>query len=214
MDWLAEQEEMFMRMKAQGALRSEDIEKAMRNVPRHMFVPKKMEGHAYRDVPLSIGHDQTISQPSTVSLMTWMLDVKPGNRVLEIGSGSGWQAAILSKLGAKVWTVERIKKLADLAKRNISRLKIRNVRIVHGDGSRGLKRNAPYDRIIVTCASPEIPEPLVEQLKTGGRMVIPVGDRYMQSMMVITKKGKKRTEKKNMGRFMFVPLIGKYGFKE
>ncbi|MFQ6009892.1 MAG: protein-L-isoaspartate(D-aspartate) O-methyltransferase [Candidatus Aenigmatarchaeota archaeon] len=212
MDWLVEQEDLFMQMKALGTLRSKEIEKAMADVPRHLFVPKSLERYAYKDTPLSIGHDQTISQPSTVALMTWMLDVEPRNKVLEIGSGSGWQAAIISKLGAKVWTIERLKELADFARKNLKKNKIKNVEVIHGDGSQGLKKNAPYDRIIVTCACPEMIEPLVEQLKEGGKMVIPVGDRYMQHMLVVTKK-KGKIKKKDMGRFMFVPLIGKYGFK-
>ena len=213
MDWLREQEDLFMQMKALGTLKSKKIEEAMRNVPRHLFIPKDLERYAYKDVPLSIGHDQTISQPSTVALMTWMLDVKPGNKVLEIGSGSGWQAAIISKLGAEVWSIETVGALVKFAKKNLKKANIKNVEIVHGDGSEGLKKHAPYDRIVVTCACPEILDTLVGQLKEGGNMVIPSGDRYMQSMFIVTKK-KGKIEKKDMGKFMFVPLTGKHGFRK
>ncbi|MEM5804530.1 MAG: protein-L-isoaspartate(D-aspartate) O-methyltransferase [Candidatus Aenigmatarchaeota archaeon] len=212
MDWRSQQEDMIRLMKERGAIKSKAIEKAIREAPRHLFVPKEQEGKAYEDVPLPIGEGQTISQPSTVALMTWMLDVREGDKVLEIGSGSGWQAAILSNLGAKVWTIERIGELATMAEKNLKKAGIRNVEVIEGDGSLGLKEHAPYDRIIVTCACPEVPKALVDQLKTGGKMVIPVGGRDMQTMLIIRKTAK-GIERRDMGNFIFVPLIGKYGFK-
>jgi protein-L-isoaspartate(D-aspartate) O-methyltransferase len=183
-------------------------------IPRHLFVPASIRELAYRDSPLSIGHNQTISQPSTVITMTEALDVSPGQKILEIGAGSGWQAALLAKLVSHghVWTVERIKELVEFAKRNLEKAGIKNVTVIHGDGSAGLRRHAPYDRIIVTAACPDVPGPLLEQLKVGGKMVIPVGNVYLQRMIVLSK-GAEKIERREIGNFMFVPLIGQHGFK-
>ena len=191
---------------------SPEIERAFLACPRELFVPEHLKERAYEDVPLPIGYGQTISQPSTVAIMTRLLDPKPGNRVLEVGTGSGWQAAILSKLvhPGTVYTVERIPELAEFARRNLKAAGAENVRVFVGDGSGGLPEHAPYDRIIVTAASPEIPEPLLNQLAPGGRMVLPVG-REVQKMTVVEKtaEGLKIEE---AGEFVFVPLIGAHGF--
>jgi protein-L-isoaspartate(D-aspartate) O-methyltransferase len=212
---LDENERLIEHIKGIGYLKSKKIEDALRSVKRENFVPDDMKYLAYRDTPLYIGSNQTISQPSTVVVMTEVLDVKEGQKVLEIGTGSGWQAAILGKLvGEKgmVYTIEIIDNLVKFAKENLEKLKIKNVKVLKGDGSMGLKKYAPYDRIVVTAGSPEIPKDMISQLKTNGILVVPVGNLYLQKMYVV-KKLKKGIEKKSVGSFMFVPLIGKHGFK-
>ena len=215
MDIERENESLIEHIKSIGYLKSKALENALREVPRHLFVPNNMKELAYRDTPLSIGHDQTISQPSTVVIMTEALDVKAGQKILEIGTGSGWQAAILAKLAGKngfVYTVEIVSELIDFAKDNLKKVGLKNVKVIKGDGSLGLKEYAPYDRIIVTAACPDIPKSLLNQLRAKGILIIPVGNLYLQEMYII-KKLKGKIEKKSMGSFMFVPLTGRYGFK-
>lgn len=201
-------------LKKKGYLKSKELEQALVDLPREKFVPANVRQFAYQDIPLSIGKKQTISQPTTVVIMTEALDVQKTDKILEIGTGSGWQGAILSKLTKKnVYSIERIPELVRRAKSNIQQFReIKNLKILEGDGSKGLKKYAPYDKIIVTAAAPEIPKVLIDQLKIGGKMVIPVGDYYSQEMFVITKKTKTKTIKKRIGYFRFVPLMGKYGF--
>jgi protein-L-isoaspartate(D-aspartate) O-methyltransferase len=210
-----ENERLIEHIKGIGYLKSKKIEDALRSVKREDFVPDAMKYLAYRDTPLYIGSNQTISQPSTVVAMTESLDVKEGQKILEIGTGSGWQAAILGKLvGEKgmVYSIEIIKELVDFANENLEKVGIKNVKVLKGDGSMGLKKYAPYDRIVVTAGSPEIPKEMIKQLKTNGILVVPVGNMYLQKMYII-KKLKKGIEKKSIGSFMFVPLTGKHGFK-
>ncbi len=203
-------EALLKSMEARGI--SKRVVKAVSLVPREKFVLKKYIREAYADIPLPIHAEQTISQPTTVAIMTDALDVEEGNKVLEIGAGSGYQAAILSKLAGKVFTIEIIKELADFAKDNLKAAAIKNVKVIHGDGSLGYKKEAPYDRIIVTAASPSIPEELFKQLKEGGVMIVPSGGLYTQSMLKVTKKkGKAVTQE--LGWFRFVPLKGKHGHK-
>ena len=212
---LDENEKLIEGIKCLEYLKSKNIEDALRKYKREFFVPENMKHLAYGDFPLSIGFNQTISQPSTVVVMTEALDIKKDQKILEIGTGSGWQAAILSYLVGEegfVYTIEIIKELAEFAKSNIKKLKIKNVEVIKGDGSLGLREKAPFDRIIVTAACPDIPKPFLEQLKENGIIVIPVGNLYLQEMYVV-KKLKNNIEKKSIGSFMFVPLIGKYGFK-
>jgi protein-L-isoaspartate(D-aspartate) O-methyltransferase len=210
-----ENERLIEHIRGLGYLKSKKIEDALRSVKRENFVPDAMKYLAYRDTPLYIGSNQTISQPSTVVAMTEALDVKEGQNILEIGTGSGWQAAILGKLvGEKgmVYTIEIIDELVKFAKENLEKVGIKNVKVLKGDGSLGLKKYAPYDRIVVTAGSPEIPKDMISQLKTDGILVVPVGNLYLQKMYVV-KKMKKAIEKKSIGSFMFVPLTGKHGFK-
>jgi len=210
-----ENERLIEHIKSLGYLKSKALENALRDVQRHLFIPKEMKDLAYRDTALSIGYNQTISQPSTVVAMTEALDVKEGQKILEVGTGSGWQAAILAKLVGKngfVYTVEIVPELIEFAKDNLKKVGIENVKVIKGDGSLGLKDYAPYDRIIVTAACPDIPKPLVNQLKINGILVIPIGNLYLQEMYVI-KKLKGKIEKESIGSFMFVPLVGRYGFK-
>ena len=166
MDLEQEKEKLIKYIKSLGYLKSKKLEDALRNVPRHLFIPKKIEYMAYRDTPLSIGHNQTISQPSTVVIMTESLDVKEGQKILEIGTGSGWQSALLSYLvGEKgfVYTIEIVSELVEFAKSNFKKLKVKNVKVFEKDGSLGLKEHAPFDRIIVTAASPDVPKPYLNQ---------------------------------------------------
>jgi protein-L-isoaspartate(D-aspartate) O-methyltransferase len=216
-EWVdKETEELIIEMKSKGHLKSPAVERAIIATPRWMFVPRFQTPRAYRDVPLEVGGGQTISQPSTVAIMTEALQVGPGMKVLEIGSGSGWQAGIIARLvgsATKVYTIERLSELADSAKRNLENAGIDNVVVKAGDGSDGLKEKAPFDRIIITAAVPEVPQPLVEQLKVGGRIVAPIGDLYSQHLFIITKLREGAIDRKDLGAFKFVPLIGKYGFK-
>jgi protein-L-isoaspartate(D-aspartate) O-methyltransferase len=212
MDYKAEKQALIGNLKLLGYLKSKRLERALEKIERHNFVPKQLKNLAYKDIPLSIGFDQTISQPATVVIMTEALDVKIGNKILEIGTGSGWQAAILSKLVGKKGMVYTIERIEELAKENLRKAKIDNVKTFVGDGSAGLEKYKPYDRIIVTAACPDIPKPYLEQLKNRGRLVIPVGNQYIQTMLVLTKNGKE-ISRKELGSFVFVPLIGKHGFK-
>jgi len=186
---------------------------AMQVIPRHLFVNKENIDEAYGDFPLPIGHGQTISQPYIVALMTSLLELKGDEIVLEIGTGSGYQAAILSKLALKVYSIERIPILAERAMAILEMLSIENVCVIVGNGTLGLPEYAPYDKIIVTAAGSDIPKPLCEQLKDGGIMVIPIGERGFQRLIVVKKEGGK-IKQYDEGGCVFVPLIGKYGFKE
>jgi protein-L-isoaspartate(D-aspartate) O-methyltransferase len=212
---LDENEKLIEGIKCLDYLKSKNIEDALRKFKREFFIPPSMKHLAYRDFPISIGFNQTISQPSTVVAMTEALEVEKGQKILEIGTGSGWQASILSYLVSEkgfVYSIEIIEELAEFAKKNLKKLGIKNVEVVEKDGSEGLKEKAPFDRIIVTAACPDIPKTLIDQLRDGGIMVIPVGNLYLQDMLVV-KKMKGKVEKKSIGSFMFVPLVGKYGFK-
>jgi protein-L-isoaspartate(D-aspartate) O-methyltransferase len=185
---------------------------ALRAIPRHEFVPPDMRHQAYKDCPLPIGKKQTISQPYIVAYMTQLLQLKGYERVLEIGTGSGYQTAVLCSLVQMVYSLERFPSLADRAGETLERLGYDNVEIHLGDGSQGLADMAPFDAIIVTAAAPDMPGPLCAQLSAkGGRMVIPVGTMEEQSLMYAVKNGAS-VETRSMGSVRFVPLIGRYGF--
>jgi len=185
----------------------------MGKVPRHEFMPEALRTQAYGDHAMPIGDGQTISQPYIVALMTELLELAGDERVLEIGTGSGYQAAVLAELCQKVFTVERVKVLADKARATLDRLGYRNVAMKVFDGTYGWREMAPFDAIIVTAAAPEVPETLVEQLKDGGRLVIPVGDRYSQELVKIVKTESGITRRTDIP-CVFVPLIGNHGWKE
>jgi protein-L-isoaspartate(D-aspartate) O-methyltransferase len=192
----------------------EKVLKAMLRVPRHMFVPEYAKRGAYIDTPLDIGFGQTISAPHMVAIMCDLLELSEGLKVLEIGAGSGYNAAVMGELVGKsghVYTVERIEPLANFARENLKKAGYENVTVLLEDGSIGYSRCAPYDRIAVTCAAPDIPGPLLEQLKPGGIMVIPVGD-YIQELMRIKKDNEGNVQKERKGGVAFVPLRGKFGF--
>ncbi len=209
--------ELVNYLKKTGVLKSKALEKALLKTPRHLFVPEDLQKSAYKDYPLHIGRGQTISQPSTVAIMTQFLGTKSGQKILEIGTGSGWQSALLSRLvgrRGKIFTMEIIPDLAESAKKNIEKLNIKNVFVIVGNGSLGLEKEKPFDRIIITAAAPAIPEALKNQLKTGGRLVVPVGSRYAQKMTVIKRTRKGFLSEELPSYFAFVPLRGKEGFEE
>ncbi len=212
----SENRELVHYLKKTGTLKSKTLEKALLKTPRHLFVPEDMWNLAYRDYPLHIGQGQTISQPSTVVIMTELLELEPGQKILEIGAGSGWQSALLSRMvgsKGKVYTIEILPELAQISKQNIAKLKIKNVEVMLGNGSLGLEEKAPFDRIIITAAVPSIPEILKNQLKVGGRLIAPVGNMYAQKMTTVkrTKKGFEQEELPSY--FAFVPLRGEHGFE-
>jgi protein-L-isoaspartate(D-aspartate) O-methyltransferase len=213
-DEYAELREQMVRnqIEARG-VRDERVLAAMRTVPRHLFVPAYQAGAAYRDTPLAIGQGQTISQPYIVAYMTELLEMTGDERVLEIGTGSGYQAAILGQLAAEVISVERFPSLAEEARDRLARLGYDNVRVVVGDGSRGWPEEAPYDVIVVTAASPELPEPLQGQLADGGRLVAPVGPRWTQYLVRVRREGG-RFKRETLIGVAFVPLIGEHGWQD
>jgi len=187
-----------------------DVLNAMTKVPRHLFVPARIRDLAYQDTPLPIGHDQTISQPYIVALMSQLLALKPGDRVLEIGTGSGYQAAVLAQIGAEVFTIEIITALGNQAKALLNQLGYDKVSVKIGDGYLGWPENAPFDGIIVTCAPTRIPEPLKNQLAEGGRMVIPVGESGYQQLFLLTKQNGRIIQKKVID-VRFVPMVDEKG---
>jgi protein-L-isoaspartate(D-aspartate) O-methyltransferase len=199
-------------IRARG-IRNERVLAAMERVPRHIFVPENMRREAYADHPLPIGDGQTISQPYIVALMTDLLDPHAGDRILEIGAGSGYQAAILAELSSNVITIERIPAVAARARRNLSTAGSRPVEVIVGDGTLGYPGKAPYDGILVTAATPEIPEPLIGQLADRGRLVAPVGPRGVQELVRIVREGE-RIRREGHGGVVFVPLIGEHGWRE
>ncbi len=184
---------------------SKQVLDSLRGVPRHLFVPEKLQSHAYDDYPLAIGFGQTISQPYIVAYMTEAANLKAGDRVLEIGTGSGYQAAILAEIVKEVYSVEIVKELAESSQKRLTNLGYRNIFIKHGDGYQGWLEHAPFDAIIVTAAPQEIPPKLVEQLEAGGRMVIPVGS-FFQELYLITKTSQ-GFEKRQLLPVQFVPMI-------
>ena len=184
---------------------------AMRNVERHRFIDEGLRHRAYRDFPLPIGQQQTISQPYIVALMTQILELKGYERVLEIGTGSGYQAAVLAELCEKVFTVERDQFLGKKARKILDKLGYNNINIRIGDGSIGWQEFAPYDGIIVTCGAPMIPQTALHQLRENGKMVIPVGDMNQQKLNIITKKDGRYTVEEDCA-CAFVPLIGENGW--
>jgi protein-L-isoaspartate(D-aspartate) O-methyltransferase len=196
---------------AARGIANERVLQAMRDVPRHRFVPPHLQGDAYDDRPLPIGEGQTISQPYIVAVMTESLALAPNHHVLDIGTGSGYQAAILARQAAAVVTIERHAPLAARAKEVLASLGIRNVDVVVGDGSEGYPPRAPYDRILVGAGAPAVPETLKQQLADGGRLVIPVGPAGFQRLTVIERHGESFKEKEGEG-CVFVPLIGRHGW--
>jgi len=180
---------------------------AMRAVPRHEFLPLRLRGEAYGDYPLPIGYGQTISQPYIVAFMTEAIRPRPGEKILEVGAGSGYQAAVLAQMGADVYTVEIVEPLAEMAAQTLERLGYKNAHVRHGDGYRGWPEHAPFDAIIVTCAPDKIPPDLVTQLKDGGRMIIPVGGGMEQELVLLRKNGEP-IEKQSVLPVRFVPMTG------
>lgn len=188
-------------------VKDENVLDAMRNVPRHKFVPASLQEYAYRDQPLPIGADQTISQPYIVAYMTEALNLSEGDKVLEIGTGSAYQAAILAEIVKEVYTIEIIPALAEQAHNLLSEMNYSNVHVRCADGYQGWPEEAPFDGIIVTAAPDHIPQPLIDQLKTGGRFIIPVGSGY-QELILITKPDKGKIKQQTLLPVRFVPMTG------
>ncbi len=184
----------------------------MGELPRHLFVEEALAGQAYLDNPLPIGEGQTISQPYIVALMSELLQVEPGMKVLEIGTGSGYQAAVLAKLGADVYTVERIPRLCAAARERLLSMGLFNVHVKQDDGTLGWPSAAPFDRIIVTAGGPEIPQPLVDQLAQDGRLVIPLGSTRRSQRLVLVEKLPEGARQSEVCSVAFVDLVGKYGW--
>jgi protein-L-isoaspartate(D-aspartate) O-methyltransferase len=202
----AKRRQMVERQIRAREVRDPQVLAAMAKVPRHLFVPDSVRAQAYEDYPLPIGEDQTISQPYIVALMTALLELRGGERVLEIGTGSGYQAAILAEIAGEVETIEILEPLANRAARTLAELGYRNVNVRVGDGWAGLPERAPFDGILVTAAPPKVPQPLLDQLKLGARLVIPVG-RFFQDLLVYTRT-EKGFEKRNVIPVRFVPMTG------
>ncbi|MDQ1274822.1 MAG: protein-L-isoaspartate(D-aspartate) O-methyltransferase [Euryarchaeota archaeon] len=217
-----EKEEEFKKLRKllveglEGFVPDEKVLRAMLRVPRHRFVPEHEQRAAYIDRPLEIGHGQTISAPHMVAIMCEILELAEGHKVLEIGAGSGYNSAVMAELVGKtghIYTVERIEPLASFARKNLKETGYNNVTVLLENGSMGYPSYAPYDRIAVTCAAPYIPETLLEQLKPGGIMVIPVGS-YSQELIIVKKDSNGNIRKKKKGEVIFVPMIGKHGFRK
>ncbi|MEE8596479.1 protein-L-isoaspartate(D-aspartate) O-methyltransferase [candidate division WOR-3 bacterium] len=210
-EWIFERERMVKEQIVARGIKDNRVIEAIKKVPRHLFVDKTYYHQAYNDYPLPIGQDQTISQPYMVAAMTEILELKGSEKVLEVGTGSGYQTAILALLCSKVYSIERISDLTRKARLKLDKLGFRNINLVVGDGSLGWPDYAPYTGIMVTAGAPEIPNTLINQLDENGRLVIPVGDEYSQILNLV-KKHKGRIYRKEFFGCTFVPLVGKIGW--
>ena len=199
---------------AYGYLKSRKVIEAMLSVDRAFFVPEELKKYAYEDMPLKIDGEQTISAPHMVAIICEAAELGEGQKVLEVGAGSGYAACIISRITrTKVFAVERLKELVEFASKNLERANCKNVEVILGDGSKGYEREAPYDRIIVSAGAPQIPPTLVEQLKTGGKLLIPVGSKYSQELVRVTKT-EEGLKEENLGGCVFVPLIGEHAWHD
>lgn len=210
MDYRKARDRMVERQIADRGISSPRVLDAFRSVPRHLFVPEHKREFAYSDGPLPIGKGQTISQPYIVAYMTEALKLAPDDRVLEIGTGSGYQAAILGELAGEVYSIERHQSLADTAARRLGQMGYENIHVVVGDGTHGLSEHAPYDGVIVTAAAPDVPQPLLDQLAEGGRLIMPVGSRGGQVLKLYHREEGEITTQ-TLSPVAFVPLVGDYG---
>jgi protein-L-isoaspartate(D-aspartate) O-methyltransferase len=214
-DFAALREDMVRRQIAARGVRDRRVLEAMRTVPREVFVPERLAEFAYDDTPLPIGEEQTISQPYVVALMLEGLELRPGDKVLEIGAGSGYAAAVLSRIAREVWAIERHESLARQAQARMERLGYSNVHIMHGDGTLGWPEHAPYDAVVVAAGGPEVPQALLDQLAAGGRLVIPIGpDPRTQSLVRVRHRAEGAYVREDLGAVRFVPLIGAQGWRE
>jgi len=209
-----EKEELIEKLIKQGYLKSRKVIDAIREVPREIFLPENQKKYAYYDMPLEIGYNQTISAPHMVVIMLESLELSEDSKILEIGTGTGYHAALAARIAkyGKIYTIERIPELAEIARKNLKKLGIKNVEVIIGDGSLGLPEYAPYTHIYATCAAPRIPLHLVEQLLDNGKLLVPVGRIYGELWLVEKKGGK--ISKKNLGGCAFVPMIGRRGYNE
>jgi protein-L-isoaspartate(D-aspartate) O-methyltransferase len=201
------------RLASEGYIKSDQVKEAFLTVPREAFLPPDQQPYAYVDSPLQIGHGQTISAPHMVAIMAEALDLHPGHKVLEIGTGSGYHAAIVATIigpTGHIYTIERFTHLANTAQENLTHTHITNATVKIGDGSKGLPEHQPYDRIYVTAAAPQAPPPLIEELGNDGKLLVPVGDMYCDLVLIEKKHGD--VHFKTLGGCVFVPLVGEYGF--
>jgi protein-L-isoaspartate(D-aspartate) O-methyltransferase len=206
----AQRNRMVDRQIAAREIRDARVLQAMRDTPRHLFVPPESRAQAYEDHPLPIGHGQTISQPYIVAAMTELLDIRPESKVLEIGTGSGYQTAVAARLAAHVYSIEIVPELAKTSAALLAKLGYTNVTVRHGDGYQGWPDHAPFDRIIVTAAPPEIPKALIEQLRPGGKMVVPVGKSPLdQELLVVEKQPDGSIRRRSVFPVRFVPMVPK-----
>lgn len=204
---------MLERLRYHYKIRDERVLKAMELVPRELFVAEAMKSQAYKDNALPIAGNQTISQPFIVARMTELLELTPSTKVLEVGAGSGYQTAILSLLAGKIYAVERVSALIDQARSRLEKLNVKNVILCQGDGTLGWTTHAPYDAILVAAGSPDVPAPLVRQLKVGGRLVIPVGENQKSQRLIRITRTEDNFFAEDFGACAFVPLIGEHGWK-
>jgi protein-L-isoaspartate(D-aspartate) O-methyltransferase len=212
-----ERNELVERLISLGYLRTPRIIEAFRKVPRHEFVPEILHHRSYSDQPLPIGYGQTISAPSMIAIMMETLDLRPGQKVLEVGTGSGYNAALLAEVVGRrgvVVSIERIPELAEFARNNLGRTGYGRVRVIVGDGTLGYPGGAPWDRILVTACAPDIPRPLVDQLTEGGKIGLPLGSHEMMQVWTVAEKTTDGIRREEHGGCAFVPLIGAYGWRE
>ena len=212
-DYRLARERMVKNQLVPRGISDQRVLQALGKIHRHLFVEEALIGEAYNDHPLPIGHKQTISQPYIVALMTEALELKGTEKVLEIGTGSGYQTAVLAELSKAVYTVERLEPLLRKSRRLLRELGYTNIHFNASDGTTGWEEFSPYDAVMVAAGAPEIPRPLLDQLADGGRMVVPIGNRHSQDLIRITKE-KNRLLEKNLGGCRFVDLIGKHGWKD
>lgn len=209
-------DEMVESLKKRNYLTEPVIIEAFSNVPREKFVPSRLKEDAYADRPLPIGNDQTISAPSMIAIMLEVLELEKGDKVLEVGTGSGYNAALLAEIvgsEGKVYSVERLKAVAETGRENLREAGSENVEVLIGDGTRGYEEESPWDRILVTACAPQIPQPLVDQLRIGGKLAIPVGSSYMsQTLLLVERTGEDEKDVRRHGGCAFVPLVGEYGW--
>lgn len=211
-DYEKQRQRMVDQQIKRRGIRDKNVLEAMSAVPRHRFVPSRVQASAYADSALPIGEGQTISQPYVVALMTEAAQIKAGDKVLEIGTGSGYGAAVAGEIADEVYTIERHRELADEARQRLRELGYDNVHVIHADGSEGWPEEAPYDAIIVTAAAPELPEPLLDQLADGGRLVVPVGTRMSQTLTRATRRDDE-IQRETLTEVRFVPLVGEHGWE-
>ena len=204
---------MVARIAGAGLVTDARVLEALASVPRHLFVPRALAAEAYGDHALPIGAGQTITQAANVGRAAELAAIRPGARVLEVGTGSGYQAAVLSRLAGQVFSLERIPELAEEARRVLTALGVKNVLVRVFDGTYGWREHAPYDAIVVAAAAPEVPAPLVSQLSGTGRLVLPVGPQGRQRLLVVKKLPSGRTRTEDAGDVAYVPLVGKFGFE-
>lgn len=215
MSSIDERKRLLDELEKYGYIKSKEVRRAMLSIPRENFMPDHMEKYAYVDSPQPIGEGQTISAPHMVAMMVEKLDLESGQRVLEVGGGMGYHAAVISRIvgeEGKVYTMELLEELADAAENALEKTGIRNVDVIRGDGSKGYEEEAPYDRISVACAAPHIPPPLIEQLKIGGKLLLPVSSGFFQELTRVTRTAEDKIKKEKLGGVVFVPLKGEYGY--